>query len=74
MAPMKLPAHERVGEDPFASYSLTHLARLLHVTRRRIRQMLQQGELPFVEVHGQIRVPRTAILLRSISCDAEEQA
>ena len=61
MAPMKRPAHGQTGMDPFDSYSLTHLARLFHVTRRQIRRMLRQGELPFVQVRGQIRVPRSAI-------------
>jgi excisionase family DNA binding protein len=70
MAPMKLPAHGRASEDSFDSYSLTHLAHLLHVTRRRIRQMLQKGDLPFVEVRGQIRVPRSAIVMRKGNCGA----
>ena len=67
MAPMKLPAHGRASVDSFDSYSLTHLAHLLHVTRRRIRQMLQKGELSFVEERGQIRVPRSAIKIDEVS-------
>lgn len=64
MAPMKQPTREADKDRQFDSYSLTHGATRLHVTRRRLRQMLQQGELPFVQVRGQIRVPRWAIVLR----------
>ena len=61
MAPMKQPARVAGKDNPFDSYSLTHLAHRLRVTRKRIRQMLQRGELPFVQICGQIRVPRGVI-------------
>lgn len=61
MAPMKLSAHKRLGNEVFDSYSLTHLAHMWHVPRRRIRKMLQRGELPFVEIGGRIRIPRAAV-------------
>ncbi len=42
MAPMKLHAPKRGSGDLSESYSLTHLAHRWHVTRRRIRKMLQR--------------------------------
>jgi excisionase family DNA binding protein len=61
MPPMKQPARVTDKDNPFDSYSLAQLARRLRVTRKRIRQMLQRGELPFVQICGQIRVPRRVI-------------
>ena len=61
MAPMKYPAGREAAGDLEESYSLTHLARRWGVSRRDIRQLLQQGELPFIEVLGQIRVPARAV-------------
>ena len=61
MAPMKCPA-ERAPADEFEdSYSLTHLAHRWRVPRKVIRQLLQEGELPFVQVEGQLRVPAASI-------------
>ncbi len=63
MAPMKIPSSnpEPKPGDRFDSYSLSHVARCLHMNRRKIRQMLARGELPFVQICGMIRVPRWAI-------------
>jgi hypothetical protein len=61
MAPMKCPARQETADDFEDSYSLTHLASRWGVSRRDIRQLLQQGQLPFVEVLGQLRVPIPAV-------------
>jgi len=61
MAPMKRPA-EYEHYDPFEdSHSLTHLAHRWHVSRRKIRALLKSGELPFVDLEGQLRVPDPAV-------------
>ena len=61
MAPMKCPAKPKPADEFEDSYSLTHLAHRWDVSRRDIRQLLQRGELPFVEVLGQLRVPAAAV-------------
>ncbi len=58
MAPMKSPIHQESLED---SITLTHLAQRWEVSRREVRRLLQIGELPFVQVSGQIRVPLAAV-------------
>ncbi len=61
MAPMKRPAAPE-HLDPFEdSHSLTHLAHRWHVPRRKIRDLLKSGELPFVDLEGQLRVPDPAV-------------
>ena len=65
MAPMKLSVRRRGRDKLFDSYPLSYLARRLHLTRRQIRKLLEKGELPFVEVHGEIRVPRWAIIFQT---------
>jgi excisionase family DNA binding protein len=67
MAPMKIPSRkpDLVPADRFASHSLSHVARCLHVSRRTIRRMLARGELPFVQIDGTIRVPRSALDIHS---------
>ena len=61
MAPMKCPTRQEPVDEFERSYSLTHLARRWGVSRRDIRRRLQQGQLPFVEVLGQLRVPIPAV-------------
>lgn len=57
MAPMKRPAAPE-HHDPFeASHSLTHLAHRWNLPRRKIRDLLKAGDLPFVDLAGQLRVP-----------------
>ena len=56
MAPMKCPSPRQPADEFEESYSLTHLAHRWGVSRRVIRQLLQTGELPFVQVQGQLRV------------------
>ena len=61
MAPMKRPA-ETEQHDPFEdSHSLTHLAQRWHMPRRKIRDLLKSGTLPFVDLEGQLRVPDPAV-------------
>ena len=60
-APMKTPAHREPADEFEDSYSLTHLAHRWGVSRKAIRRLLQDGELPFVEVDGQLRVPARSI-------------
>jgi len=57
MPPMKSPNPHGSGDD----VSLTHLAHRWQVRRREVRQLLQEGVLPFVDVRGQLRVPKDAI-------------
>jgi len=61
MAPMRCPAQREPANDYLDSYSLTHLAHRWGVSRRDIRQMLQCGELPFVQIEGQLRVTAAAV-------------
>jgi excisionase family DNA binding protein len=61
MAPMKPPAPQRNDRISDVGYSLTHLASRWRVSRRDVLHLLQEGELPFVEVDGQLRVPRSAV-------------
>jgi len=61
MAPMKCPAQRQPADEFEESYSLTHLAHRWGVSRRAIRQLLQTGELPFVQVEGQLRVPAASV-------------
>ncbi|MGI9429633.1 MAG: hypothetical protein ACR2NM_13305 [Bythopirellula sp.] len=61
MAPMKCPAERRPADEFEDSYSLTHLAHRWRVPRKVIKQLLQEGELPFVQVEGQLRVPAASI-------------
>ena len=66
MAPMKAPSHRTPPEEADETYSLTHLAHRWGVSRRRIRQLLQSGELPFMQIAGQLRV--AARVVREIEC------
>ena len=60
MAPMKCPSPDD-PTDLFAdSLSLTHLAHRWHMHRRDVRRLLQTGDLQFVQIRNQLRVPRTA--------------
>ncbi len=61
MAPMKCPSSRSTNPLYGDSYSLTHIARRWGVSRRDIRLLLKQGQLPFIEVLGQLRVPTTAV-------------
>ncbi|MCG8449330.1 MAG: hypothetical protein MI725_07115 [Pirellulales bacterium] len=61
MAPMKCPARRWPKDEFEDSFSLTHLAHRWGVARRDIRHLLQSGELPFVQVLGQLRVPKTIV-------------
>jgi hypothetical protein len=61
MAPMKCPAERQPADEFEDSYSLTHLAHRWRVPRKVIKQLLQEGELPFVQVDGQLRVPAASI-------------
>jgi len=61
MAPMKCPPQREPENDLETSYSLTHLAHRWGVSRRDIRHLLQSGDLPFVQIEGQLRVPAAAV-------------
>jgi len=61
MAPMKSPASQETLSGLEDSITLTHLAQRWKVSRREVRRLLQVGELPFVQVAGQIRVPVEAV-------------
>ena len=61
MAPMKSPARSEPADVFQDSFTLTHLAKHWHMHRREVRHLLQTGQLPFVQVRGQFRVPRAAV-------------
>lgn len=62
MAPMKSPVQHSFGGAVEDSFSLTHLSRRWDMSRRELRHLLQSRQLPFVQVQGQFRVPRSAVL------------
>ena len=74
MAPMKCPAHKDEDEILQQSSTLTHLARRWNVSRRYVRRLVQTGALPFVQVTGQIRVPKRAVELFEIQDRLEKGA
>ena len=57
MAPMKRPA----VADADDTLSLTALAHRWHCKRREVRRLLGAGVMPFVQIRGRIRVPRSAV-------------
>ncbi|MEM8865106.1 MAG: excisionase family DNA-binding protein [Planctomycetota bacterium] len=60
MPPMKIPTRHLAPE--FAStLSLSTAARRLGISQRELRRRLGRGGLPFVQVRGQIRVPKKAL-------------
>ena len=61
MAPMKCPACRKPADVFHDSFTLTHLAHRWKKHRREVRQLLQTGQLPFMQVRGQLRVPRAAV-------------
>ena len=61
MAPMKRPAANGLADQIDPSCSVTQLARRWHTRRHRIRSLLQQGILPFIQVRGRIRIPLSAV-------------
>ena len=57
--PMRPPGH---GQSPFrGTVSLSRAARLWNLPRREVRRLVQQGKLPFIQVMGRIRVPRSVL-------------
>lgn len=61
MPPMKSPS-KLIGDSALEnSHSLTHLAHRWGVSRRDVRQLLEQGKLPFIQFMGQLRVPEYAV-------------
>ena len=69
MAPMKSPADRNRADEIEQTFSLTHLAHRWKVPRKVIRHLLQDGELPFSQVNGQLRIPASSI--RKIEALAE---
>lgn len=61
MAPMKRPATKPYLEDRDDTLSITALAKRWHLTHHEARQLLAEGELPFVQVAGKIRIPCEAV-------------
>lgn len=60
MAPMKKPTPQTLPE--FAqTMSLDAAADKLGVSRPELRRQLGNGQLPFVQVRGHIRVPKEAV-------------
>ena len=61
MSPMKSPAHHEHEDELDQTWTLTHVAHRWGVSRREVRHLLSEGQLPFVEIQGQIRVPAEAV-------------
>ena len=61
MAPMKTERKGRPSETSNDTFSLTQLARRWEISRRKVRQLLQQQRLPFIQIRGELRVPRRAV-------------
>jgi len=61
MAPMKCPARSEPADVFQDSFTLTHLAQRWHMHRREVRHLLKTGQLPFVQVRSQFRVPKAAV-------------
>lgn len=62
MSPMKrLGSH---ADDFAGTISIDQLARRWHTTRREIRRMLGGGKMTFVQIRGQLRVPREEVQRR----------
>lgn len=57
MAPMRKPAPQTRER----TLSIDAYARRCHLTPREVRTLLGTGQLPFVQVRGQIRVPVEAM-------------
>jgi len=51
------PQPRRRDPDLAGSLSLDQLARRWDCTRKHVRHLLGHGELPFLQIRGQIRVP-----------------
>lgn len=58
MAPMKKPRNDSY-QQLTGAVSLATVARRAGLPRREVRRLIQLGKLPFVQVRGQIRVPRS---------------
>ncbi|REJ67495.1 MAG: DNA-binding protein [Planctomycetota bacterium] len=60
MSPMKSPAAER-RDELGDSLSLAAVARELRVPAKEVRHLLAERRLDFVQICGQLRVPRAAL-------------
>ncbi len=60
MAPMKRlsPSHVK---DVDETLSLESVARRLHITRKKTRELLGKGQLDFVQIRGHFRIPRASL-------------
>lgn len=60
MAPMRKPAPPQ--HEPWQStMSIDAYARARGMQRREVKQLLATGQLPFIQLAGQIRIPREAL-------------
>ena len=57
--PMKSPRSTVTAYSD--TLSLGGVAKMLHLPRREVRRLVGKTKLPFMEVRGQIRVPRNAV-------------
>lgn len=65
MPRMKKPAPPR--DDPWRStLPIAAFAHRRGLSPRQVRRLLASGRLPFIEVRGQIRVPRAAAIEESV--------
>lgn len=59
MAPMRKPPPDR-QRDWQETMSIDAFGRMHGLSRREVRQMLQDGRLAFMQLAGQIRIPNSA--------------
>lgn len=68
MAPMRKPA-PKLQEPWQDTCSVDTFAHEQGMTAREVREMLREQRLPFVEIDGQIRVPRSASISEPKTAD-----
>lgn len=69
MAPMKRPADEVSQGYYQGTWSLGEAARRLGVSKKDLRCLLASGQLDFVQIAGQIRIPIEYVQQRMRSPD-----
>ncbi len=60
MAPMRTPPPQQ-QDDWRSTQSIDAFARERGLTRAEVKQLLASGQLPFIELAGQIRIPRREV-------------
>ena len=61
MCPMKRPSTAAARGDFRGTLSLPAAARKLGVSTKTLRRRMARGEMPFVQIRGQLRVPSDVV-------------